>query len=176
MLHVYYSNEKDYKEYFNKIKTVKEVSDEKDFDDYHEKFATGQQKKRDKIVTDILEYYKDNYNSKIQYNKMYKERIAELCLKFIEISFLMFFFLIVIVLVCDNLRDSIQGLVSLLTICVSMLGLIVGIFKIVTKYIFPKKEEEYITQIVSSIQANDYNTKKAYMDYHKHTTEESEEG
>lgn len=96
---------------------------------------------------------------------MTKRFLIELIL--IEITFLIFITSIVLVLFCENLRNSIQGIASLLTVCVSLLGLIIGVFKIVTRYIFPEKEEEYITQIVSAIQENDYNTKTAYMNYHK---------
>lgn len=155
-----------YINFMNMVRRQKNTINE-DRTTYQEKFATKEQKSRDEVITSILHNYHKNYNNKIKYNKKHKERIIELCFTLIEITFLIFITSIILVLFCENLRNSIQGIASLLTVCVSLLGLIIGVFKIVTRYIFPEKEEEYITQIVSAIQENDYNTKTAYMNYHK---------
>ena len=158
-----------YINFMNMVRRQKNTINE-DRTTYQEKFATKEQKSRDEVITSILHNYHKNYNNKIKYNKKHKERIIELCFTLIEITFLIFIASIVLILFCENLRNSIQGIASLLTVCVSLLGLIIGVFKIVTRYIFPEKEEEYITQIVSAIQENDYNTKTAYMNYHKDNT------
>lgn len=158
-----------YINFMNMVRRQKNTINE-DRTTYQEKFATKEQKSRDEVITSILHNYHKNYNNKIKYNKKHKERIIELCFTLIEITFLIFIASIVLMLFCENLRNSIQGIASLLTVCVSLLGLIIGVFKIVTRYIFPEKEEEYITQIVSAIQENDYNTKTAYMNYHKDNT------
>ena len=159
-----------YINYMNNIVRRQKNTINEDRTTYQEKFATKEQKSRDEVITSILHNYHKNYNNKIKYNKKHKERIIELCFTLIEIIFLIFIASIVLMLFCENLRNSIQGIASLLTVCVSLLGLIIGVFKIVTRYIFPEKEEEYITQIVSAIQENDYNTKTAYMNYHKDNT------
>jgi len=159
-----------YINYMNNIVRRQKNTINEDRTTYQEKFATKEQKSRDEVITSILHNYHKNYNNKIKYNKKHKERIIELCFTLIEITFLIFIASIVLMLFCENLRNSIQGIASLLTVCVSLLGLIIGVFKIVTRYIFPEKEEEYITQIVSAIQENDYNTKTAYMNYHKDNT------
>lgn len=158
-----------YINFMNMVRRQKNTINE-DRTTYQEKFATKEQKSRDEVITSILHNYHKNYNNKIKYNKKHKERIIELCFTLIEVTFLIFIASIVLMLFCENLRNSIQGIASLLTVCVSLLGLIIGVFKIVTRYIFPEKEEEYITQIVSAIQENDYNTKTAYMNYHKDNT------
>lgn len=158
-----------YINFMNMVRRQKNIINE-DRTTYQEKFATKEQKSRDEVITSILHNYHKNYNNKIKYNKKHKERIIELCFTLIEVTFLIFIASIVLMLFCENLRNSIQGIASLLTVCVSLLGLIIGVFKIVTRYIFPEKEEEYITQIVSAIQENDYNTKTAYMNYHKDNT------
>ena len=49
---------------------------------------------------------------------------------------------------------------QLISVCITFLTLIVSILKIITKYVFPKKEEEYITRIVEIIQNNDLENKK----------------
>ena len=50
--------------------------------------------------------------------------------------------------------------VSFATACVSFLTLIVGLLHIVTKYVFPENDEEYITRIVEMIQTNDLKNKQ----------------
>lgn len=44
--------------------------------------------------------------------------------------------------------------------CITFLTLIVGVLTIITKYVFPENEEEYITRIVEIIQRNDLENKK----------------
>lgn len=43
-------------------------------------------------------------------------------------------------------------------------------YKIITKYVFPQNEEEYITHIVKSIQDNDLKNKKANIKSSKRNT------
>ena len=47
-----------------------------------------------------------------------------------------------------------------MSVCLTFLTLIVGILKIITKYVFPVNDEEYITRIVELIQNNDLENKK----------------
>lgn len=56
---------------------------------------------------------------------------------------------------------QVNNVVSLITVCITYLSLVIGILKIITKYVFPQKEEEYITRIVEMIQQNDLKNKKA---------------
>ena len=56
--------------------------------------------------------------------------------------------------------DTINNMVALITVCVTYLTLVIGILKIITKYVFPQNEEEYIARIVKSIQDNDLKNKK----------------
>ncbi|WP_297998267.1 hypothetical protein [uncultured Oscillibacter sp.] len=51
-------------------------------------------------------------------------------------------------------------MVSFVTACVSFLGLVVSVLLIITKYFFPENDEQYITQIVKSIQENDLANKR----------------
>ena len=54
----------------------------------------------------------------------------------------------------------IGNVAKLISVCVTFLTLIVGIMTIITKYVFPENEEEYITRIVEIIQNNDLEHKK----------------
>ena len=58
---------------------------------------------------------------------------------------------------------SVEMVVSLITVCVSYLTLVFGLLTIITKYVFPEKEEEYITAIVKLIQKNDLENKRENM-------------
>ena len=55
---------------------------------------------------------------------------------------------------------SIANVVQIISVCVTFLGLIIGLLQTITKYIFPENEEEYITRIVEMIQNNDLENKK----------------
>ena len=70
--------------------------------------------------------------------------------------------LIALVLKFNGSTDakSIESVVQLITVCVTFLTLIVSILKIITKYVFPANDEEYITRIVEIIQNNDLENKK----------------
>lgn len=61
-----------------------------------------------------------------------------------------------------NLRniDSKEYILKILPICITFITLIIGTLKIIVKYVFPEKEEEYITKIVEIIQNNDLEHKK----------------
>ena len=57
------------------------------------------------------------------------------------------------------IRDR-ANVVQIISVCVTFLGLIIGLLQTITKYIFPENEEEYITRIVEMIQNNDLENKK----------------
>jgi len=59
---------------------------------------------------------------------------------------------------------SVRNVVSLVTICLTMLGAILGLLKIVAEYVFQKDEDQNVREIVKSLQENDYNHKKAVLD------------
>jgi H+/Cl- antiporter ClcA len=61
---------------------------------------------------------------------------------------------------CTDGETSIKAVIQLISVCVTFLTLIISILKIITKYVFPEKEEEYITRIVEIIQNNDLENKK----------------
>ena len=55
---------------------------------------------------------------------------------------------------------QISNLVAFVTACISFVSLIIGLLTIITKYFFPENDEQYITQIVESIQKNDLENKR----------------
>ena len=48
----------------------------------------------------------------------------------------------------------------MIAVCITFLSSVIGILTIITKYVFPEKEEEYITRIVEIIQTNDLENKR----------------
>ena len=62
--------------------------------------------------------------------------------------------------------NSIPEVIQFISVCVTFLGLIVGLLQIITKYVFPENEEEYITRIVELIQNNDLENKKENIKVH----------
>ena len=49
---------------------------------------------------------------------------------------------------------------ALISSYLAIIGLIVGILKIIAEYVFPKDDEKYITEIVKAIQDNDLKNKQ----------------
>lgn len=126
---------------------------------YEDSFTTEEQRKRDKKVTELLEGYVDNYKNRINSNKNYKMAITITCLCILLIFSIAFVYVMVNV-GQSKIRGSIGGVIELISVCVTFLALIVSILKIITQYVFPKHEEEYITRIVELIQKNDLENKK----------------
>lgn len=160
---------KDFREILSDINEVApfvvEISDRDKLDEsYNDKYSTDQQKERDKIITRLLRCYVDTYDDKRKRNKTYKDQLFELCYNIVGGSTLalLFAFVLLIVVKKDGLLN-VEGLSALITVCVTYLTTIIALLKIITEYVFPQKEEEYITKVVELIQQNDLEHKKANM-------------
>lgn len=126
---------------------------------YKDEFTTEQQKIRDKEVTNLLKYYTDGYRSKVKTNKVFKITLFIISCLILSGFSVIFCILLLDIKNIDN-KEIIAGIVKTVTVCVTFLTLIVGILKIITKYVFSDKDEEYITKIVEIIQNNDLENKK----------------
>ena len=126
---------------------------------YIDEYTTNQQRVRDKKITDLLSKYVDTYSYKSESNKWYKGILFGIC-----VLILMLFSVVFVVLIfkidITKAQVSTEGVIQFISVCVTFLTLIVSILKIITKYVFPEKEEEYITRIVEIIQNNDLENKK----------------
>lgn len=155
-------------EIVNSIKRIQAVNSEEEMNKpYVDEFITIQQKERDKQITILLSHYVDAYKSKINSSKWYKGILFTICVSILLIFSIMFAYLIYKLsfsadITVNNATESasIGNIVELVSVCVTFLTLIVSILKIITKYVFPEKEEEYITRIVEIIQKNDLENKK----------------
>lgn len=147
-------------EIFDSFGSVNLVHTEQEMEKpYIDEYTTEQQQKRDKSITLLLDYYVDAYRDKVKFNKWYKAILFGFCIAILFAFAIIFaFFIIKYPDFEDN--SSVRAIVQLISVCVTFLTLIVGILKIITKYVFPAHDEEYITRIVEIIQNNDLKNKR----------------
>ena len=127
---------------------------------YDDNFVTEEQKHRDEQITNLLKYYVEAYKEKQKSNKRYKNIILGIC-AFIILAFSVLFILLLVEVSGEINTIKTNNIIALVSVCITYLTLVIGILKIITKYVFPQKEEEYITRIVELIQRNDLKNKKA---------------
>lgn len=154
----------DYQNTFSQIlgsvRRFYEVDSEKEMDkSYIDEYTTKQQKSRDKKITELLAQYVDAYKYKNKSNRWYKGILFGVCMTILIVFCVTFIILMFKVCTVKN-ATSLESVVQLVSVCITFLTLIISILKIITKYVFPKKEEEYITRIVEIIQNNDLENKK----------------
>lgn len=126
---------------------------------YKDKFVTEEQKQRDIEVTKLLQAYVKTYEKKMEISEKYQKLILYPCMAIICI------FAIVLLIFCyyivsKNSELKINDLAAFITACISFISLIIGLLTIITKYFFPENGEQYITQIVETIQKNDLENKR----------------
>lgn len=139
---------------------IQPVNNDKDINKaYVDTYATRQQKSRDSKITELLSTYVEVYNYKSKSNKWYKGILFFIC-----VGILIAFCISFIVFICNvdfnGESNSVANVIQLISVCITFLGLIVGLLQTITKYVFPENEEEYITRIVELIQTNDLENKK----------------
>ena len=123
-----------------------------------DRYTTEEQQKRDSLVTELLEQYVKTYKAKSKTNQSYKKALFCFC-----VGSVIIFAVVLMYNVCRvdfSNKVSATSAVQLISVCITFLSLIIGILTIITKYIFPENEEEYITKIVEIIQSNDLENKK----------------
>lgn len=149
-----------FKSIMESVSYIKKVDSQREMEDaYIDNYVTKQQRLRDKKITELLNTYVSTYQKKCTSNMWYKNILFGSC------SIILIVFSIVFVcLICkiDFTGDvvPITSLVEVISVCITFLSLIIGILQIITKYVFPENEDEYITKIVEIIQNNDLENKK----------------
>ena len=145
-----------------RIDDLKYIGDDEELKEnpFYDKFSTAEQKQRDKYITTLLESYVINYKNKTKKNKDYKEKLFNGFLTWTTMSLVAFLVCVFYFLHNLNNLDVKEYLLKILPICISFIGLIIGTLKIIVKYVFPEKEEEYNTKIVEIIKNNDLEHKK----------------
>jgi hypothetical protein len=126
---------------------------------YVDTYTTRQQKSRDRKITELLSTYVETYNYKSKSNKWYKRILFLICVG-ILVAFCISFIIFIHNVDFTGKTNSIPDVIQLISVCVTFLGLIVGLLQTITKYVFPAHDEEYITRIVEIIQNNDLKNKR----------------
>lgn len=133
-------------------------------------YQTREQKARDCEITKLLRQYVTSYCEKVKTQKIYRKVLLILCSSIIGLFSITLLFLLLYFGLSSSSID-VSGVASLISICVTFLISILGLAQIITKYCFPENDEEYISKIVETIQANDLQNKLANM---KNTTNTEE--
>ena len=123
-----------------------------------DKWQTLEQKKRDSKITDLLTAYVDFYQKKAKHSAIFKIIIFVICLLTLLI---ISGCLIAVTVFLLTIKDKQLGdFAAIISAYITMAISVMGVFKIVVGYIFPKDDEQYITEIVKAIQQNDLENKK----------------
>lgn len=107
------------------------------------------------LLETYVSYFKDNLKNKSN-DKQDLFKITKRLLFWIPLStiILMFTSLALIVL---NKIDTLEVLPELITAMVALIGTFMAIPKMITKYLFNKEEDKYLTEIIGKIQKYDSN-------------------
>lgn len=129
---------------------------------FEDKFQTHEQKERDEKITELLDLYVSAYDNKTKVQQSYRKVLFWGGSGFIGI-FAIVIAIISIIAVTNANEIGINGLVSIISALATLLTSVIGLIHIITKFCFPVNDEQYITQIVESIQKNDLENKKENM-------------
>lgn len=129
---------------------------------FTDNYQTREQKARDCEITKLLREYVASYSIKAETQKRYRNTLLILCSSIIGL-FSLAFVVILLRFGLSSLPVETSGIIGLISICVAFLTSILGLAQIITKYCFPENDEEYISRIVATIQANDLQNKLANM-------------
>lgn len=127
--------------------------------DFRDSYQTKEQKNRDTEITKLLRKYVESYSEKVETQKIGRKVLIILCSSIIFLFSIVFLILVLYFSFTFTLVN-IENIIGLISVCITFLGSILGLFQIITKYCFPEKDEEYITKIVEAIQKNDLENKK----------------
>ncbi len=129
---------------------------------FNDNYQTREQKARDCEITKLLRQYVTSYSEKVKTQKTYRTVLLILCSSIIGL-FSIAFLILLLYFGFNSSSVDVSGVVSLISICITFLVSILGLAQIITKYCFPENDEEYISKIVETIQANDLQNKLANM-------------
>ena len=99
---------------------------------YVDTYATRQQKSRDRKITELLSTYVETYNYKSKSNKWYKGILFFICVG-ILVAFCISFIVFISNVDFNGEANSIPDVIQLISVCVTFLGLIVGLLQTITK-------------------------------------------
>lgn len=123
-------------------------------DDLSDKYQPEEQKNRSRSISAILSHYEESYDHKVRFQRLYRQILFWGCSGII-LLFVVAILFILIYAVFHSDSIELAGVATVITAVVSLVVSMLELVHIITKYCFPEKDEEYIVQIVESIQGND---------------------
>lgn len=123
---------------------------------------TAQQRLRDAQVTELLTQYVNAYRNKIGKRTIQRWMIMGSC--FLIVVAILFCCVFSTIVLLRKEQIELTALATLITAYISGFSGVGYIFKTVVQYLFPKDEEQYITQIVKLIQEHDLQNKKLNLE------------
>lgn len=124
-------------------------------------FQIEQRKLRTLHITSILQYYKDNYNDKVTFQKFYRKILFWGCSAVI-IAFSVAVIAIPGFVIWHHSDLDLAGVAAVITTALSFVFAIIKLMEVITKYCFPENDDEYILKMIQEIQENDLaNVKEA---------------
>lgn len=121
---------------------------------------TPEENKRDGQITSLLSEYVRSYKGKVNFLDKYKKRFLNLAIVWASVLVVAVIWLPI---ACFLVLGSDAGTIDIAGVIaseVTFAGLVFGLLKIITTYIFSPNDEKYITEIVKAIQQNDLENKK----------------
>jgi len=119
---------------------------------------TDEQFERDKQTTKLYEQFVKSHRNKQKFIRSSKKLILYFCLGWV--TALIIACVVFPIYVLSRPVISQYDIISLISTIVPLIGAILGTLNIVTKYVFPKSEERYITKLVRLIHKNDLKNKR----------------
>lgn len=129
------------------------------FKQWIDPYTTNEQRIRDQEITSLLQEYVNYYRFKTASNGWIKKILFIICI-FILCLFALSLLTLIWKYSCSKQASSTEDVVQLITVSITFITLVFEILKIITQYIFPSNDEEYITRIVELIQNNDLENKR----------------
>ncbi len=114
------------------------------------KVITGKMKRED-AITELLSECVELYKGKMKSNKWYRLVLFSICI-IIIVACTFFFGCLIVSLINNDNTEGIQNVISLITVCGSFLSLVFGILQIITKYVFPENDEDFIAKVAEIAQ------------------------
>lgn len=133
------------------------LSDKQLADNYH----SEEERNRSRTISLILSQYERAYRSKVTFQRRYRRILFWGCMIVVGL-FAREIMRLVISATSNTGEMDLSGMATLITAIVSLVISIIKLVEIITAYCFPEKDEQYIVDIVRSIQENDLAKDKEY--------------
>lgn len=120
----------------------------------HDNYQPEEERVRIKAISSILCQYENAYRNKVEFQDKYRKKLFWGCAG-IVLVFVIIIACIIKYAICNAGSIDFAGMAAIITAIVSLVISIIELIRIITTYCFPENDEEYIVNIVKSIQKND---------------------